>query len=360
MLPEQYLNTAVSIFASILFIPLSIIALIINLLYACVLIHGHRYFSTKFVYICSRHLVIADIVSSLTQIFVIVPTVILPYEIGREYLLSRFVETVLTCETLAHMATFHFMFLQSLGHVHNQLLYSQNEIAIHALNNWGSIISTSFWIWLAFLLLIFGAIFRCVLRFNIVSYSFYCVCYDDDNNGFSGAYLMKLLLGFLMIICIGINLLGAVYFERKIQKLFPGNSRSAAISTTTANIRRTSISVSVIHRVHLQQQSIQSNQRKILYEMLKSKAFFVQGFYMSLSLLARYSGFHLIPLFCMFLYGNGVQTINERATINVIGNVLILLSISCHSIIYWFWNFRIRSLTEEVLIFLRTLIPIQK
>jgi len=47
------------------------------------------------------------------------------------------------------MATFHFMFLQSLGHVHNQLLYSQNEIAIHALNNWGSIIATSFWIWLA-------------------------------------------------------------------------------------------------------------------------------------------------------------------------------------------------------------------
>jgi len=47
------------------------------------------------------------------------------------------------------MATFHFMFLQSLGHVHNQLLYSQNEIAIHALNNWGSIICTSFWIWLA-------------------------------------------------------------------------------------------------------------------------------------------------------------------------------------------------------------------
>ena len=83
MLPEQYLNTAVSIFASILFIPFSLIALIINLLYACVLIHGHRYFSTKFVYICSRHLVIADIVSSLTQIFVIVPTVILPYEIGR-------------------------------------------------------------------------------------------------------------------------------------------------------------------------------------------------------------------------------------------------------------------------------------
>uniref|UniRef100_A0A915P5I5 G_PROTEIN_RECEP_F1_2 domain-containing protein n=1 Tax=Meloidogyne floridensis TaxID=298350 RepID=A0A915P5I5_9BILA len=341
MLPEQYLNTAVSIFASILFIPLSIIAVIINLLYACVLIHGHRYFSTKFVYICSRHLVIADIVSSLTQIFVIVPTVILPYEIGREFLLSRFVETVLTCETLAHMATFHFMFLQSLGHVHNQLLYSQNEIAIHALNNWGSIICT-------ILLLIFGAIFRCVLRYNIVSYSFYFVCYDDDNNGFGGAYLMKILLGFLMIM------------YSSFRKLFPGNSRSAAISTTTANIRRTSISVSVIHRVHLQQQSIQSNQRKILYEMLKSKAFFVQGFYMSLSLLARYSGFHLIPLFCMFLYGNGVQTINERATINVIGNVLILLSISCHSIIYWFWNFRIRSLTEEVLIFLRTLIPIQK
>uniref|UniRef100_A0A915NY64 Uncharacterized protein n=1 Tax=Meloidogyne floridensis TaxID=298350 RepID=A0A915NY64_9BILA len=196
------------------------------------------------------------------------------------------------------MATFHFMFLQSLGHVHNQLLYSQNEIAIHALNNWGSIICT-------ILLLIFGAIFRCVLRFNIVSYSFYCVCYDDDNNGFGGAYLMKILLGFLIIMCIGVNLFGAV-------KLFPGNSRSAAISTTTANIRRTSISVSVIHRVHLQQQSIQSNQRKILYEMLKSKAFFVQ------------------------------------------------LSICCHSIIYWFWNFRIRSLTEEVLIFLRTLIPIQK
>uniref|UniRef100_A0A914LYP3 Uncharacterized protein n=1 Tax=Meloidogyne incognita TaxID=6306 RepID=A0A914LYP3_MELIC len=87
---------------------------------------------------------------------------------------------------------------------------------------------------------------------------------------------MKILLGFLMIMCIGINLFGAIYFERKIQKLFPGNSRSAAISTTTANIRRTSISVSVIHRVHLQQQSIQSNQRKILYEMLKSKAFFVQ------------------------------------------------------------------------------------
>uniref|UniRef100_A0A1I8B5M4 G_PROTEIN_RECEP_F1_2 domain-containing protein n=1 Tax=Meloidogyne hapla TaxID=6305 RepID=A0A1I8B5M4_MELHA len=330
MLPEQYLNTAITIFASILFLPLSIISLLINLLYACVLIHGHRYFCTKFVYICSRHLLVADLISSMTQIFVIVPTVILPYEIGREFLLSQFVETVLTCETLAHMATFHFMFLQSLGHVHNQFLFSQNEIALHTLNNWGSIICTSFWLWLAFLLLIFGAIFRCVLRFNIVNYSFYYVCYDDDNNGFGlgGAYLMKIFLGFLMLMCIGINLVGAVYFERKIQKLFPGNSRSNAISTTASNIRRTSISVSVIQRVHLQQQSIQSNQRKILYEMLRSKAFFVQGFYMSLSLLARYSGFHLIPLFCLFLYGNGIQTINERATINVIGNVLILVSLN--------------------------------
>ena len=48
---------------------------------------------------------------------------------------------------------------------------------------------------------------------------------------------------------------------------------------------------------------------------------------MSLSLIARYAYFHLIPLFCLYLFGNGVQSINERATINVIGNVFILVSI---------------------------------
>ncbi|CAK5077813.1 unnamed protein product [Meloidogyne enterolobii] len=73
--------------------------------------------------------------------------------------------------------------------------------------------------------------------------------------------------------------------------------------------------------------------------MLKSKAFFVQGFYMSLSLLARYSGFHLIPLFCLFLYGNGVQSINERATINVMGNVLILVSVKIWNPNYSLWGY---------------------
>jgi len=58
---------------------------------------------------------------------------------------------------------------------------------------------------------------------------------------------------------------------------------------------------------------------------------------MSLSLLARYSGFHLIPLFCLFLYGNGVQTINERAIINVIGNVLILVNLKISNPDYSIW-----------------------
>ncbi|KAF7636776.1 hypothetical protein Mgra_00003722 [Meloidogyne graminicola] len=323
MLIEQYLNILISIISLILLIPFSLIILLINLLFIFVLIHGHRYFCTKFVYICSRHLLIADLISALTQLFVIIPIIILPYKIAKDFLLSRFVETFLTLETLSHMAIFNFIFLQSIGHIHNQLLFSQNEMVIHSLNNWGNIICICLWIWLTCLLLLFGIYFRCILNFNVINYSFYYVCYNENNNGIKWDYLMKIYLGILMLISVGINLFGAVFFERKIQKLFPGNSRENAISTTTANIRRTSISVSVIQKVQLQQ----SNQRKILYEMFKSKAFFVQGFYMSLSLIARYFGFYLIPLFNLYFFGNGIQLVNERVLFNIFGNLLILVRI---------------------------------
>jgi hypothetical protein len=56
---------------------------------------------------------------------------------------------MLTCETLAHIATFHFISLQAFCQLHSIILFQQNSRAIYQLNNMGTFICILAWLWLA-------------------------------------------------------------------------------------------------------------------------------------------------------------------------------------------------------------------
>lgn len=246
--------------------PLLVGALLSCFLLLAVLIYGHRYLSTRFVYVAAQHLLVADALSMLAQFATFMPSVLLPAVIEQRMFLEDYVESgalkfVLACELLAHLATFHFVALQTVGgQLQTALMLQHNRAALLRLNASGQLICIGVWLWLAALLLHFG-FSHCAMRFNTAYLCFYTACYspllDADGIGGRAAHtLIHIWLTILMIVAFVSALFGWNMFKRRIVPLHlvsqqQQHQQSASPSAAAAAARRfrqrcSSISVSMV------------------------------------------------------------------------------------------------------------------
>lgn len=68
--------------AGILYLFLSLSSILLNLLWGVILYVGHRHFSQRPFYIASRHLMVSDILCSISQLAIAVPLSFMNYSMG--------------------------------------------------------------------------------------------------------------------------------------------------------------------------------------------------------------------------------------------------------------------------------------
>ncbi|KAL3088396.1 hypothetical protein niasHS_008351 [Heterodera schachtii] len=95
----------------------------------------------------------------------------------------------------------------------------------------------------------------------------------------------------------------------------------------------------------LSPKSRELKERKQIKELARLREMIMQGFLIMQSLLLRFVGFFVLP---WLAFAAGANGIDQRALICVLANTLILLSLISHSLIYWWWNSKIRELCKEV------------
>ncbi|CAD5224514.1 unnamed protein product [Bursaphelenchus okinawaensis] len=176
MLVTDLPSAAVKNLATVLFTLLALNGILLNSLWCLILIMGHRHFSRRPFYIISRHLLVCDLLCISGQVVLAVPLTIMEYHNAWSYKRTVIFNIFSTFETVGHMSTLTFVFLQSLSQI-APFLPNQKQL-IHHLSSSGTVICMFGWM---FNISLMFAIYltKCRKDFDLFDFHFYFICTED-------------------------------------------------------------------------------------------------------------------------------------------------------------------------------------
>ncbi|CAD5231888.1 unnamed protein product [Bursaphelenchus xylophilus] len=300
MLVTDLPSTAVKDLAAILFTLLALNGLLLNCLWALILIMGHRHFSRRPFYIISRHLLVCDLLCISGQVVLAVPLTIMDYHHAWAYKRTNVFNVFSTFETVGHMSTLTFVFLQSLSQI-APFLPNQKQLIYH-LSSSGTVICMFGWIF-NIGLMVAMYMTKCRKDFDLFDFHFYFICTEDRET----AEFIWMILNIVVVVII-----------------------SSAYFIYIMGFKNTRIRIRALEA----KGSLNEDDKRELIELRKRRLIILQGLLIVTMLTLRMTAYYV---FAPMLKGldRDVHTVGS-----VLSNCVEMISSSVHPCIYIRFNER--------------------